>query len=110
MTLASHAIDAGDLASAETALAGAEHDLAGLADVDLRERSDLLAVRGKLAAARDDLPAAFAALAAAASRCGSPPIAPRTPTSSCSTAPSTSPSPWRTTTPRPPCSCATSTP
>jgi hypothetical protein len=60
LTLANHAIDAGCTTCAETALATARRSLTTLADVDLRERSDLLGVQGKLDASRDDLPAALA--------------------------------------------------
>jgi hypothetical protein len=61
VTIAYHALDAGCIPCVEDALATAKLALAGLDDVDLRERTDLLAVQAKLHLTRDDLPAALAA-------------------------------------------------
>lgn len=61
VTIAYHALDAGCIPCVEDALATARLALAGLDDVDLRERTDLLAVQARLHLARDDHPAALAA-------------------------------------------------
>lgn len=66
VTLANHAIDAGCDECAETALEFAETVLADLRDVDPHERSDVLAVRGKLEASRGALAEAYAAFLAGA--------------------------------------------
>lgn len=58
-TLANHAIDAGRDDLAEAALAAADASIADLSDVDLRERSDLLLMRGKLETSRQSYTAAL---------------------------------------------------
>jgi tRNA A-37 threonylcarbamoyl transferase component Bud32/tetratricopeptide (TPR) repeat protein len=61
VTFANHALDSGCDDCAAHALKDAEDILADQRDVDPRERSDLLAVRGKLAFSRGALPDARAA-------------------------------------------------